>query len=63
MAATYFLGEPDWQQMLFYVVVLLLSVGGFVFTVYFICSKVFGGSREHTLTINPDAEGRADERH
>ena len=64
MAATYFLfGEPDWPQMLFYLVVLFLSVGGFVFTVFLICKKVFGGGDARHLTINPDAtEGAADER-
>ncbi len=63
--ATYFLfGEPDWPQMLFYLLVLFLSVGGFFFTVYVICKKVFGGrgAAQH-LTINPDAaEGEADAR-
>ena len=64
MAATYFLfGEPDWPQMLFYLVVLFLSVGGFVFTVFVICKKVFGGRGEQIMSINPDAaEGRIDER-
>ncbi|HEX8282439.1 MAG TPA: hypothetical protein VF588_03750 [Pyrinomonadaceae bacterium] len=63
MTATYFLfGEPGWQQMLFYVLVLLASVGGFVFTVVYICAKVFRGG-EHIATINPDAAGgRTDER-
>ena len=63
--ATYFLfGEPDWPQMLFYLTVLFLSVGGFVFTAYVICKKVFGGRGDAPhLTINPDAaEGGADER-
>ncbi|HEX8337478.1 MAG TPA: hypothetical protein VF621_12160 [Pyrinomonadaceae bacterium] len=62
--ATYFLfGEPDWPQVLFYIIVLLMSVGGFVFTAYFICAKVFGGRGARLLTISPDAaEGGADER-
>ena len=65
MAATYLLlGEPEWPQMLFYLVVLFLSVGGFVLTVFVIRKKVFGGrGGARLLTINPDAaEGRTNER-
>jgi hypothetical protein len=62
--ATYFLfGEPDWVGVLVYGIIFFLSIGAFVFTVYFICAKVFGSRGEQHLTINPDAaEGRANER-
>jgi hypothetical protein len=64
MAATYFLfGDPDWVGVLHYLVLFSLIVAGFVFTVFFICKKVFGGGGASRLTINPDAaEGRKHER-
>ena len=64
MAATYFLfGDPDWVGVLVYLALFSLIIGGFVFTVFFICKTVFGGGGASHLTINPDAaEGRANER-
>jgi hypothetical protein len=64
MAATCLLfGDPDRAGVLAYGVIFLLSAGGFVFAVYLICSKVFGGRGERRPTINPGAaEGRTDER-
>lgn len=66
MATCFLFGDPDWVGTLHYLILFLLIIGGFVFTVFVICKKVFGGGSsgdEQHLTINPDAaEGRANER-
>ncbi|MDT5158613.1 MAG: hypothetical protein QOH51_2970 [Acidobacteriota bacterium] len=57
MAGAYFMsGNLDFIGGLFIVLIVLCSIGGFVFVTIFICAKVFGTSTDELTAINLNRE-------